>query len=179
MNHQAFSLQPFSAAHAPANLQLTGTIARQAHRLNLRYVLSGDLSRIAIAAPSDKPTRQHELWQETCFEFFLGLEGRDRYWEFNLSPAGHWNIYRFEGYRQGMQEETAFTALPFVVEAQPEQLSLSLELNLQAIAPAESPLDVAITAVIKSSSTDVTYWALAHTGSEADFHRRDSFVLQI
>ncbi|HEY9749454.1 MAG TPA: DOMON-like domain-containing protein, partial [Allocoleopsis sp.] len=129
MNHQAFSLKPFSAANAPTDLQLTGTIARQGHRLNLRYVLSGDLPKIAIAPPSDQPTRKHELWQETCFEFFLGLQGSDRYWEFNLSPAGDWNIYRFDAYRQGMQEETAFTELPFVVEAQPEQLSLSLELN--------------------------------------------------
>lgn len=179
MNHQAFALHPFSAANAPANLQLTGTIARQAHRLYLRYVLSGDLSKIAIAPPSDQPARKHELWQETCFEFFLGLQDSDRYWEFNLSPAGHWNVYCFDGYRQGMQEETAFTELPFVVEAQPEHLSLSLELNLQAIAPVEAPLDVAITTVIKSQDEEVTYWALVHTGAEADFHRRDSFVLQI
>jgi hypothetical protein len=179
MNHQTFSLQPFATTDSSADLQITGTIAHPAHRLNLRYVLSGDLSQVAIAPPAAKPTRQHELWQETCFEFFLGLQGSDRYWEFNLSPAGHWNVYRFEGYRQGMQEETAFTALPFSVEVQPEQLSLSLELDLQAIASAESLLEVAITTVVKAKDGEVTYWALAHTGPEADFHRRDSFVLQV
>ncbi|MEP0870668.1 DOMON-like domain-containing protein [Trichocoleus desertorum AS-A10] len=179
MNSHAFSLQPFSAANAPANLELTGTIARQAHTLSIRYLLSGDLSKIAIAPPAKIPTRQHELWQETCFEFFVGSQDSDRYWEFNLSPSGDWNVYRFDSYRQGMQEETAFTVLPFAVEAQPEAHTLSLELNLAAIAPDEQPLDVAITAVVKSQDSEVTYWALAHTGSEADFHRRDSFVLNI
>jgi hypothetical protein len=179
MNSQAFSLQPFSNLNLPTDLQITGGIARQAQILNIRYVLSGDLSKIAIAPPANKPTRKHELWQETCFEFFLGLPGRDRYWEFNLSPTGDWNVYRFDGYRQGMQEESAFNELPFVVKTQPETLSLSLELNLQAIAPNEQPLEVAITTVIKSSTGDVSYWVLTHTGSEADFHRRDSFVLQV
>lgn len=179
MNSQAFSLQPFPDTNSPPNLQITGTLARQAQTLYIRYALSGDLSKIAIAAPSDIPTRQHELWQETCFEFFLGQQDSDRYWEFNLSPSGDWNVYRFDGYRRGMQEETALTKLPFDVEVQPETLSLSLELNLQAIASNEQPLDVAITAVVKSQKGEVTYWALAHSGSEADFHRRDSFILQV
>ncbi|MBD2120805.1 DOMON-like domain-containing protein [Trichocoleus sp. FACHB-262] len=179
MNSKAFSLQPFPHTNSPANLQLTGDIARRAQTLHIRYVLSGDLSKIAIAAPSDSPTRKHELWQETCFELFLGLQDSDRYWEFNLSPSGDWNVYRFDGYRQGMQEETAFTVLPSAVETQPEAHTLSLELNLAAIASDEKPLDVAITAVVKTKDSEVTYWALAHTGSEADFHRRDSFVLNI
>ncbi|MBD2097755.1 DOMON-like domain-containing protein [Trichocoleus sp. FACHB-591] len=179
MNSQAFSLQPFPNTNSLTNLQIAGTVTRQAQTLYIRYVLSGDLSKIAIAAPSGMPTRKHELWQETCFEFFLGLRDSDRYWEFNLSPSGDWNVYRFDSYRQGMQEETAFTVLPFEVEAQPEAHTLSLELNLAAIAPDEQPLDVAITAVVKTKDSKVTYWALAHTGSEADFHRRDSFVLNI
>ncbi|MBW4487411.1 MAG: DOMON-like domain-containing protein [Trichocoleus desertorum ATA4-8-CV12] len=179
MKSQAFSLQPFPDPNSPPNLQITGTLTRQAQTLHIRYALSGDLSKIAIAAPTDIPTRQHELWQETCFEFFLGQKGSDRYWEFNLSPSGDWNVYRFDGYRQKMQEETAFTVLPFAVETQPEAPTLSLELNLAAIVPDEQPLEVAITAVVKTNESEVTYWALAHTGSEADFHRRDSFVLQI
>nr|WP_290224943.1 DOMON-like domain-containing protein [Trichocoleus desertorum] len=179
MNSQAFSLQPFPDTNSPPNLQITGTLTRQAQRLYIRYALSGDLSKIAIAPPSSQPTRKHELWQETCFEFFLGQQDSDRYWEFNLSPSGDWNMYRFEGYRRGMQEETAFTVRPFAIEAQPATLSLSLELNLAAIVPDEQPLEVAITAVVKTKENEVTYWALAHTGPEADFHRRDSFALQI
>jgi len=46
---------------------------------------------------------------------------------FNLSPAGHWNIYRFEDYRQGMQEEMAFVT-PFSVHNQ-WTLYARLELN--------------------------------------------------
>ena len=179
MNSQAFSLQPFSETDASVNLQITGTINRQAHLLNIRYLLSGELSQVAIAAPADQPARQHELWQTTCFEFFLGLQGSDRYWEFNLSPSGDWNVYRFDNYRQGMQEETALTELPFAVDRQLETLALSLNLNLEAIALAEQSLEVAITTVIQRQDGEISYWALAHTGSEADFHRRDSFLLHL
>ena len=65
--------------------------------------------------PADMPARRDRLWEETCFEFFLAVKNSPRYWEFNLSPAGHWNVYRFADYRQGMQEEPAFASLPFSV----------------------------------------------------------------
>jgi hypothetical protein len=97
-------------------LKITGCIARHANQLNLRYTLFGDLTEVAIAPSSDTPMRKHELWEDTCFEFFLGIKDSQRYWEFNLSPAGHWNVYRFDGYRQGMQEETAFMRFPFSVQ---------------------------------------------------------------
>lgn len=184
MTPQAFALRPFPGTNSPNDIQITGSIARQANILTLRYCLLGDLSKIALAAPAEFPTRKHELWQETCFEFFLGAKESDRYWEFNLSPAEDWNVYRFDGYRQGMQEETAWTELPFRVEVQPDTLWLTLDLNLlnlelEAIAPVNPLFDVAITTVVKPKIGEVTYWALAHTGSEANFHRRDSFLLQV
>src|SRR4030042_7193941 len=52
-------------------------------------------------------------------------EGSERYWEFNLSPAGHWNVYRFASYRKEMREEPAFASLPFRVRTEPEALRLS------------------------------------------------------
>lgn len=177
MNPQSFSLQPFSTA--PQQLQIQGKIARFANTLTIHYVLLGDLENIAIAAPSDFPTRQHNLWEDTCLEFFLGLKDSQGYWEFNLSPAGHWNVYRFDGYRQGMQEESALTTLPFSIQTSSDTLSLSLELDLEAMIPKDQALAVAITTVIKSKTGEVTYWALTHPGTEADFHRRDSFVLEL
>ena len=112
MNGQDFSLQPFSPIGPPLNFKITGHITRRSRQLAIRYDLRGDLAELVIPAPADLPARRHGLWEETCFEFFLGVKDSPRYWEFNLSPAGHWNVYRFAGYRQGMAEETALDVTP-------------------------------------------------------------------
>ncbi len=125
------------------------------------------------------PTRRSRLWEETCFEFFLGVMNSDQYWEFNLSPAGHWNVYRFTSYREGMKEELAFASLPFSIQNQPDALRLALELELGRIVPADQPVKVAISAVIRSIDGKMLYWALIHPGPKPDFHRRDSFIVEL
>ncbi|MBN3895899.1 MAG: DOMON-like domain-containing protein [Nostoc sp. NOS(2021)] len=193
MNDQTFSLQPFPSTKSLPNLKIAGNIARNGNKLVICYVLEGDLKEIAlakptvrvasrtegIAPPSNTRSRKHELWKDTCFEFFLGIKDSLRYWEFNLSPAGHWNVYRFDGYRQGMQEETAFTTLPFSVQNQADGLALVLDVDLNKIVSANQAIEVGITTVIKDKDGEVTYWALTHRSAEADFHLRDSFIIKL
>jgi hypothetical protein len=174
-----FSLKPFPSSQSLPNLTITGNILRNGNQLHLDYALGGNLTEVIIAALSDTPTRKHELWQETCFEFFLGIQNSERYWEFNLSPPGHWNVYRFDGYRQGMQEETAYTTLRFSVESKADCLAIALDIDLDKIVSADQALDVAITTVIKHTDGEVSYWALTHRGTEADFHLRDSFIIEL
>ncbi|BBD68400.1 hypothetical protein NIES4072_42870 [Nostoc commune NIES-4072] len=178
MSEQIFSLQPFSSTKSLPNLKIAGNIARNGNQLAIRYMLEGNLKEIAIAPPSNTPSRKHELWEDTCFEFFLGIKDSAQYWEFNLSPAGHWNVYRFDGYRQGMQEETAFEKLPFNVQNQADGLILVLDVDLDKIISAEQAVELGITTVIKNRNGEVTYWALTHQGVKADFHLRDSFILE-
>ncbi|MEA5503070.1 DOMON-like domain-containing protein [Halotia wernerae UHCC 0503] len=179
MNKQTFSLQPFSSTETLPNLNITGNIARCNNQLAISYQLLCDLKEVAIAPPSNIPMRKHELWKDTCFEFFLAIKDSQRYWEFNLSPAGHWNVYRFDGYRQEMQEETALTILPFHEKQQLDSLAIALDMDLDQIIPAGQAIAVAITAVIKHADGEVTYWALTHRGVEADFHLRESFVITL
>ncbi|HYW20095.1 MAG TPA: DOMON-like domain-containing protein [Nodularia sp. (in: cyanobacteria)] len=179
MKNQTFSLKLFPCDQSLPNLQITGNIARYADKLSLRYHLTGDLKQVVIPAISDTPVRSHQLWENTCFEFFIGIKDFTQYWEFNLSPAGHWNVYHFDGYRHGMQEETAFNLLPFVVQKQADILTLVLDVDLSKIVEIEQEIQVAITTVIKDKASNITYWALAHSGVEADFHLRDSFVISL
>jgi len=181
-----YSLQPFSspgeqqATPSPLpNLKIVGNVTRNFNKLAIRYQLLGHLGEIVIPASVDIPVRKDQLWEETCLEFFLGIKNSPQYWEFNLSPAGHWNVYCFEDYRQGLQAELAFASLPFSVQTSSDSLALALELNLDKIIPANQALEVAISAVIKPKNGEVTYWALTHSGSQADFHRRDSFIIQL
>ncbi|MHC5823888.1 MAG: DOMON-like domain-containing protein, partial [Nostoc sp.] len=173
------SLQPFSSTKSLSNLKIAGNIARNGNKLVIRYILGGHLKEIAIATPSNTRSRKHQLWKDTCFEFFIGSKDSLRYWEFNLSPAGHWNVYRFDGYREGMQEETAFTILPFSVQNQADGLALALDVDLGKIVSENQAIEVGITTVIKDKDGEVTYWALTHQVAEADFHLRDSFIVKL
>jgi len=179
MNEQTFSLQPFPSTKSLPNLKIAGNIARNGNKLIIHYMLEGDLKEIGIASRSNTPSRKHELWKDTCFEFFVGIKDSLRYWEFNLSHAGHWNVYRFDAYRQGMQEETAFTILPFSVQNQADALVLALDVDLDKIVSEDQTIEVGITTVIKYRDGKVTYWALTHRGAEADFHLQDSFIVKL
>jgi hypothetical protein len=179
MNGQRFSLKPFPSACFLPVAKITGDIDRSSGRLAVSYELFGPLSEIAIPAPVDIPVRKKALWEDTCFEFFLAMEDRTKYWEFNLSPSGNWNSYSFKSYRQGMQEEPAFKSLPFRIGMQPELLRLSLNIDLGSIFPSDDSLKVAVSAVIKFKTGEISYWALIHPGTQPDFHHRDSFILKL
>jgi hypothetical protein len=178
-NDQSFALWPFSPLNPQMDLKIIGAIGRGQHRLRISYELRGQLAAVAIPAPGDLPARRHGLWEETCFEFFLAAKHSPRYWEFNLSPAGHWNVYRFAAYRQGVKEEMAFTSLPVSLRPEPDSVRLALDLNLDPIIPADQPLEVGIAAVIQLAGGGLTYWALTHGGPQPDFHRRDSFIVAL
>lgn len=180
MTEQSFSLQPFPASGPPNPWKITGNIARPSpHTLAIRYVLLGHPAKLAIPAPADSPVRRNGLWEKTCFELFLAPRNSPLYWELNLSPAGHWNVYSFSGYRQGMREETGFTSLPFNVESRWDRLALELDLDLGRIVPAKQVLEVGISAVIKSTDGEASFWALTHPGPQPDFHRRDGFIIEL
>jgi hypothetical protein len=179
MSSQDFSLQPFPPLNPPLTIKITGRISRRPRQLAIRYDLHGPLAELMIPAPDALPVRRQGLWEETCFEFFLGVKDSPRYWEFNLSPAGLWNVYRFAGYRQGMAEETAFTSLPWRVRRRPDLVLVALELEIERIVAADQPLVVGLAAVLKFRDQGLTYWALTHPGPQADFHRRDSFLVEL
>jgi len=179
INEQIFALRPFSPSSYFTDLQIRGKIVRHSNKMVILYALLGHLSDIIIQTPSAMPVRKTALWEETCFELFLAFVGSSRYWEFNLSPSGDWNVYRFDSYRQGIQEELTFTSLPVSVLNKSHSLLLSLEFNLDRIGQANQTMEVAISAVIKHKDDGVSYWALTHSGPQVDFHKRDSFIIEL
>ena len=145
----------------------------------IHYLLRGPMDRLVLPAAVECPERGDDLWRGTCLEFFLAPRGDQSYWEFNLSPAGHWNAYHFSGYRSGMAPDPGYASLPFQVCATADALSLDLEWALPAALADDQPLELGVCAVIVLRGGELSYWALAHPGAEPDFHRRDGFRILI
>jgi hypothetical protein len=174
-----FKLHPFSIDPTSREIELAGKVDLQDRLLSIEYHLQGDLETVVIPSAHPIPSRKSQLWETTCFEFFIGIPGNANYWEFNLSPAGDWNVFALDDYRQGLQNELAFTSLPLSIDRSATSLVVKSSIDLCKILPASRELELSVTTVIESSEHEMSYWALTHTGTVADFHRRDSFVLKI
>ena len=172
-----FALRSF--APSPASLALAGSVRRDGDHLSLRYRLEDPEGLVLVPPASAAPRRSYDLWNSTCFEVFLAEPGAEPYWEVNLAPSGDWNLFRLSGYRQGLTPEPAINALPFVVERAGGGLDLMVTLDLGALPLAGRPLELAVTAVVELQDGEILYWALDHPGEQADFHRRDGFLLRI
>ncbi len=162
MNPMRFLLKPFPGEGNPAGLTIGGSIGRRADTLSVLCEVRGNLSKVLIPAAADAPRRRDRLWEETCLELFLGTEGSGEYWEFNLSPSGHWNVYRFTSYREGMREETAVTSLALRRPngpggAPPRRGDRSSARSL----PAGKDLAASVAAVIGTTDGGKSHWALA------------------
>lgn len=174
-----FALRPFATVSNLPQIEINGRVNRKDRLLSIEYQLFGDLNAISISPPVSTPSRQFQLWEATCFEFFIGIPGDRNYWEFNLSPSGDWAVFALDDYRQGLRDELAFSSLPFKVDRYPNYITLSLELDLSEIILAEQDLEMSVATVIKSSQNQLSYWAIAHSGEAADFHLRDSFKIEM
>jgi hypothetical protein len=174
-----FALQPFPTASKLPQIEINGRVNRKDQMLSIEYQLFGDMNAISIAPPATAPSRQFHLWEATCFEFFIGIPGDANYWEFNLSPSGDWAVFALDDYRQGLRDELAFPSLPFKIDRYPNYITLSLEFDLSELILAEQDLEMSVTTVAKSSQDELSYWAIAHSGKEADFHLRNSFSIKL
>jgi hypothetical protein len=175
-----FQLIPFEPLPQGFHLKVEGHISRpNPETLQIHYQLTGNLDAIRLPQRANPPVRRDELWTTTCLELFIGRKGLPAYWELNLSPNGDWNIYKLTDYRNNLTPELEFQDLASVVHHAAEHFELHLVCPLPTDLKRSSKLEVAICAVIQPKQGPISYWALNHGGTEADFHRRDDFVLSL
>lgn len=175
----SFNLTPYPAETLP-RIKITGEIERAGTQLTAHYTLSGEINSILFPAQSIIPTRKHDLWKATCFEFFIAPAAQPEYWEFNLSPSNNWNVYHMDAYRQvNMREEEKVTNLPFTFHKTNSQAILEVTVNAASFLTVSQKLEVGIAAIIQSHDKAETYWALTHPAPHADFHHRDGFVIAL
>lgn len=168
-------LQPFQPEPWLEALQLEGTADWQAGVLHLTFALADPGGSVLIPEPSTDPQRRDGLWQSTCMEAFFAVAGAPHYWELNLAPSGHWNLYRLEAYRQGLQPEPAISALPHRLQRSASGLTLELDVPLQSVLNPCAELELSLTAVLEHHGQGCSYWAWDHVADAPDFHQRGSF----
>jgi hypothetical protein len=147
--------------------------------LHLSYELTGNLSLLRIPAPQP-PVAVDGLWEHTCFEMFVAVEGKTNYHEFNFSPSGQWAAYAFSDYR--VRSEWTVSKAPAISFTQSNG-HLLLEAVIAATNLSQSiagkPLQLGLTAVIEVNDGSRSYWALHHPEARPDFHHRAGFILSL
>lgn len=159
-------------------MTVVATVCRRSERLVFRLTVTG-MAHVLPADQATNPERRDGLWRQTCAELFVGAVGAPGYLEWNLSPTGHWNLYRFDGYREGGRPEPAIVDAAPHVTRQTGQLAVEATLPLAPVRLADLALEVGVSAVIAEKGGALSHWALHHPAERPDFHDRRGFVLRL
>ena len=147
---------------------------------SLCYKLTGDLAQIRIPAPQPSIAKDG-LWEHTCFEAFIAVEGESGYHEFNFSPSGQWAAYSFSNYRA--RNPWTASQRPAIRFVKSDGCLLLEAVIVAADLPqnkANKPLQLGLAAVIEASDGSLSYWALNHPEEDRpDFHHRARFILSL
>ena len=176
-------LSPFTPRASKDGSELGGVslvarVFRIGSQLELEFILRGPLEELTLPGVAATPERRDRLWESTCFEVFLSEAGQSFYWELNVSPALHWNLYHFRAYREAQREEARAPAPRCERPATAGlEFRLKVALELGALLPERAHLDLGVTAILDGAAE--RHWAIAHLGGKPDFHLRDSFRLRV
>jgi hypothetical protein len=150
------------------------------HTLMLSFHVTGIIADIAL--PAAVPSHQADgLWQQSCFEAFIGQPDTDRYCEINLSPSTAWAIYGFEGYRTAMAPLNPDQPPQITTQTEAGRFELRSVITLAGLSShiSLSGWRLGLSAVIEEKGGNLSYWALAHPSERPDFHDRDCFVHEL
>lgn len=146
--------------------------------LEFTFRLVGDVAQVRVPAPC-APRTATGLWQHTCFEAFIAIDGRAEYHELNFAPSGEWAAYAFRAYRDGglLSDETLAPAITLRADAGVLELGAVLDLRRLSPVHPRASLRVGLSAVIEESDGRLSYWALRHLAPQPDFHDAAGFTL--
>ena len=147
------------------------------------YCLRGDMARLLIPV-EPSPARADLLWEHTCFEAFVGVQGETAYHEFNFSPSGQWATYAFSDYRRRIDVPPGGPAPHITARLFAGRLELEATVAAAAlpVSPANAAREIGLAAVVEAADTidgSHSYWALRHPAARPDFHQRQGFALEL
>lgn len=167
-------LKPFARLMSKTELDVEMTL--DSAGFGLKYLIRGAGPDLTWPEEVSDPGRRDELWKTTCFEMFVGSSVEKEYFEINLSPSGHWNLYHFDDYRT-----TPWAHEPAQVSIRSKEGQwLEAEIACDAItALLTSNGKIGVTAVLDWGPQKIEYWAMLHSGGQPDFHRRSDWLWSV
>ena len=147
--------------------------------LELAYVVKGDIGAVRI--PEARPPRRAaRLWEHTCFEVFIAVNGRPGYYEFNFAPSGAWAAYKFRRYRKGAPLNDKKLAPSIAALVAHDTFRLDVLIGPHGLLRmSRSELRLALSAVVEDERSVLSYWALKHPPGKPDFHHPDACALDL
>lgn len=171
-------LQPFKRCDT---LQLVAAIETpNTHVLQLGFWVTDPLQQMIWPAPVAGHPRHHGLWQQTCFELFIGIDGQDDYREINLSPSGAWQAYAFEEYRYPDTSPPQTAHDIDLIQLQRTKFGITAALDIQNFLNHHqvrlNHIYCGISAVCVTAH-EQQYFALQHSTAQPDFHNKRDWQL--
>ncbi|QTD60164.1 DOMON-like domain-containing protein [Acinetobacter towneri] len=163
-------------------ISLVGAIEQQSpFTLNVGFWLRDPNQWVEWPALVASHPRQDFLWEHTCFEIFIGVQGEDFYREINLSPSQAWQAYAFEEYRypEQMPPVAAYDIELNQLKRTHYGLNVSLDLTEFILKHKLKWTDlfIGLTAVLKTSQGE-QFYAMQHSSPAADFHNKRDWLHQ-
>jgi hypothetical protein len=172
--------------HGASSLRVAARAWRDGEALVVEHCVSPAsalILRDAPGAPEERsrgepgrhPLWRDELWRVTCFEAFVARPGSPGYMELNASPRGHFALYSFDSVRAGMRP---LADAEVVVRSHEEGGALVVRTRA-APRGLSGPLRVGLTAVVEVRELGLRYFALSHAGPKPDFHRPETWSVEL
>jgi hypothetical protein len=148
--------------------------------LQIGYRLEGDIPRIRIPSAATA-TVATQLWQHTCFEAFIAVEGFGSYHEFNFAPSGERTVQAFRGYRDAVRSASPTPPMHIAAQVTDQLLELETSIRLESLSASHqhSVLRLGLSAVVEAGDGTLSYWALQHRAARPDFHDANTFALRL
>lgn len=151
------------------------------YTLNVGYWLRDPNQLIQYPELVSGQPRQDFLWENTCFEIFIGVKDQDFYREINLSPSQAWQAYQFEEYRypEDSPPQAAYDIELNQLKRTHYGLNVSLDLTEFMLVHKLKWTDLflGLSAVLKTTDVEQLY-AMQHSGMQADFHNKRDWLHQ-
>ena len=171
-----YTLKPH-VDNPPVDLSVVASLSRpEKAKWLLAYDLEGSTEPIIFPKPSSL-SRGGDLWQETCFEFFVRHPDGE-YLECNFSPSGQWACFSFAGYRRRMKKMNLQNDPKILVDSSAGRFRLEVLLDFNGVDLSkylEPELLISLTIVIKMRDQRYCYYAMNFPDGQADFHHLDGF----
>jgi hypothetical protein len=167
------------SSHSEAVRSIQVLVRRSAGaELQIAFRLDGEIRQIRIPPPV-VPRINPQLWNHTCFEAFIAVQGQSAYHEFNFAPSGEWCVYALSGYRNGSPVADESMRPHIAVRSTDSQLELDAVVRRDVLSAihSQASLRLGLSAVIEAIDGTLSYWALRHPAHKPDFHNPDGFTL--